>query len=37
MTDWMMEHWFIEAVGTIVVAGIFIKILCVLADIMDRD
>jgi len=37
MTEWMMEHWFIEGVLTIVIAGILVKFLCILAEIMDRD
>ena len=37
MTDWMLEHWFVEGVLTIVVAAILVKFLCVLADFMDRD
>ena len=37
MTDWMMEHWFLEAVLTIVVGLILARNLCILADYMDRD
>jgi hypothetical protein len=37
MTEWMTEHWFIEAVLTIVTCLILAKVLCVLADYMDRD
>lgn len=37
MTDWMMEHWFLEAVLTIVGGLILARILCILADYMDRD
>ena len=37
MTEWMIERWFIEGIATIIVAGIFVKILCVLADFLDRD
>jgi hypothetical protein len=37
MTDWMVEHWFLEAVLTIVGGLILAKILCILADFMDRD
>ena len=37
MTEWMMEHWVVEAVLTIAGAFILARILCVLADLMDRD
>ena len=37
MTDWMMEHWVIEAVLTITGGLILAKILCIVADLMDRD
>jgi hypothetical protein len=37
MTDWMMEHWVIEAVLTIAGGLILAKILCIVADLMDRD
>ena len=37
MTEWMMEHWFVEAVLTIAGAFILARILCVLADLMDKD
>lgn len=37
MTDWMLEHWFVEGIATFIVAGIFVKILCILAELMDKD
>ena len=38
MIDWFMEQtWLIEAVLTIAGAFILARILCVLADLMDRD
>ena len=37
MTEWMVEHWFIEAVGTIVVCLILACVLAKLAEFMDRD
>ena len=37
MTEWMTEHWFIEAVLTIAGGIILAKILCIVADLMDRD
>ena len=37
MTEWMTEHWFVEAVLCIVVGFILAKILCIFADLMDRD
>jgi hypothetical protein len=37
MTEWMMEHWFVEAVLCIVAGFILARILCVVADLMDRD
>ena len=37
MTEWMMEHWFIEAVGTIGACLILVWILIKLAKLMDKD
>jgi hypothetical protein len=37
MTEWMVEHWAVEAVLCIVAGFILAKILCVLADFLDRD
>jgi hypothetical protein len=37
MTEWMMEHWFVEAVACIAVGLVLAKIVCILADLMDRD
>ena len=37
MTEWMMEHWFVEAVLCIVVGFILAKIVCIVADLMNRD
>jgi hypothetical protein len=37
MTEWMTEHWVLEAVLMMVAGFILAKILCVLADFMDRD
>ena len=37
MTEWMVEHWMVEAVLCIVAGFILAKILCILADFMDRD
>ena len=37
MTEWMVEHWVIEAVLCIAVGLILARVLCVLADLMDRD
>ena len=37
MTDWMVEHWIVEAVACIVVGFILARVLCVLADFLNRD
>jgi hypothetical protein len=37
MTEWMVEHWVVEAVLCITVGFILAKILCKLAELMDRD
>ena len=37
MTDWMVEHWFVEATACILVGVILATILCKLAELMDRD
>lgn len=37
MTEWMVAHWVVEAVLTIVGGLILARVLCVLADYMDRD
>jgi len=37
MTAWMMEHWFVEAVLCIVAGFILARILCVVAELMDRN
>jgi len=37
MTEWMVEHWMVEAVLCVVVGFILARILCVLADYLDRD
>jgi len=35
--DWITEHWFIEAVVCIAAGVILVKIICIFADLMDRD
>jgi hypothetical protein len=35
--DWIIEHWFIEAIVCIAVGAILVKIICIVADLMDRD
>ena len=37
MTEWMVDHWVIEAVMCIIVGFILARLLCFLADFMDRD
>jgi len=37
MTEWMMEHWVVEGMLCIAVGFILAKIVCILADLMDRD
>ena len=37
MTEWMMEHWVVEAVCTIVGGLLLARVLCMLAEFMDRD
>jgi hypothetical protein len=37
MIDWMVEHWFVEAVACIGTGLILAKLVCILADLLDRD
>lgn len=37
MTEWVVEHWFIEAILTIIGGLILAKIFCVLAELLDRN
>jgi hypothetical protein len=35
--DWITERWVIEAIIYIAVGVILVKIICIFADLMDRD
>jgi hypothetical protein len=35
--DWILERWFIEAIIFIAAGVILVKIICIFADLMDRD
>jgi hypothetical protein len=37
MTDWMVEHWVVEGMGTICAALLLVYIVIKLAELMDRD
>ena len=37
MSDWMVEHWVVEASLCIAIGFILARILCKLAELMDRD
>jgi len=37
MNDWMVDTWVVEAVLCIIVGFILARLLCVLAEFMDRD
>jgi len=37
MTEWMEAHWFVEAVLCIVAGFILAKIVCIVADLMNRE
>jgi hypothetical protein len=37
MTEWMMEHWFVEAVLCIAVGFVLAIVVCKLAELLDRE
>jgi hypothetical protein len=37
MTEWMVEHWIIEAVLFMAIGFLLAKVVCILADFLNRD